>query len=221
MKRSSVVLATLALALLASPVVAQEAPKADAPVYVSSGVALGNFNPSLRVGQVTIRPNGELVYDEDYTPDVAARQFWEAVVALGWRGTAPPANRQDVTVTVAFSPDLFAAALKRLGITKDDPTTRTEQRLVKDATEEAPAVYEDVVIPLPTPLERVQAWLLQTARNSLEPELLSLKVEAATAIVSDDETLKKLDSESCALINDALKARKLEPLKRCGGGGPQ
>ena len=146
-----------------APVLAQEAPKVDAPVYVASGVTLRNFDsmPSISIGTlVTIRPNGELVYGHGYTPDEAARRFWEAI-AVHRNGTPEDIARlREVIVTTTWPPELYAAALKRLGISKDDPTTRTEQRLVKAATEETPAEYEEVVIPLPTPLERVQAWLL-------------------------------------------------------------
>jgi hypothetical protein len=36
--------------------------------------------PSFMIGQlVTIRPNGEIEYGKDYTPDAAAKAFWDAI----------------------------------------------------------------------------------------------------------------------------------------------
>lgn len=38
------------------------------------------IRPSLTIpGMVVIRPDGTIEYDKDYTPDAAAKVFWDAV----------------------------------------------------------------------------------------------------------------------------------------------
>lgn len=51
----------------------------------SQTLTFGNFNSNLSltvsVGKtyVTIKPDGEIVYGEGYTPDAAAKAFWDAL----------------------------------------------------------------------------------------------------------------------------------------------
>jgi hypothetical protein len=46
-----------------------------------SGYAMApNVKPSITIaGLVTIRPDGQIEYHEGYTPDIAARIFWDAL----------------------------------------------------------------------------------------------------------------------------------------------
>lgn len=53
----------------------------DIPSWTSGSVSIGAFGPPSIVisNLVTIKPDGTIVYGPNYTPDEAARVFWEAL----------------------------------------------------------------------------------------------------------------------------------------------
>jgi hypothetical protein len=56
---------------------------AGASVFSGGSVLIFDPNPSFTFcagkTQVTIKPDGTIIYGEGYTPDEAARAFWDAV----------------------------------------------------------------------------------------------------------------------------------------------